>query len=333
MKASLLLPPGYEVHPLQVKWGQYFDRWRDSLTECAHKPTRKNVHTVRGLTLRLGVLAEYCVHQLAADAESVSELRRWGKEGRKLRREMAPIRDADVFLGRLSYLKSPQMSAKLASAQLNPTSKRENAKCMREIEKLTQRVQQQRQEAIEELAEMLEKRAKRLKRVSVKLEDYLDSQVGNFSKLEFVSASGAALTKLATLGKAVPSLDSASLHSFRKGVKEALYLAELAADTDAASNKLAVTLRKMHVATGDWHDWHALAQVARSVLPEYDELVGVVPVLEKLSEDGLLSAVEICQGSAARLLKVGMDDGELLKRKPVGSVLVRFKDSDSLRQA
>ena len=333
MKATLLFPPEHEVHPLQAKWELYFDRWRDSLTECAHKPTRKNVHTVRSLTLRLGVLVEYCVHQLGTDAESVSALRRWGKEGRKLRREMAPIRDADVFLARLSHLKSPQMSAMLASAQLNPTSKRENAKCMREIEKLTQRVQQQRQKAIEELAEMLDERAKKLKRLSVQLEDYLDTQIGNFSMLEFASAPGAALTRLAKLGEAFPSLDSASLHSFRKGVKEALYLAELASDSDAACKKVAVTLRKMHVATGDWHDWLALGQVARRLLPEYDELIGVVPVLEKLSEEGLVRAVEICQGSAARLLKMGMDDGELLTRKAIGSVLESHKDTDSLRLA
>lgn len=315
MKSAEHSPSGEKAEALHAKWQQYFAHWRDSLAECGHKPARKHVHAVRALTLRMCVTLDFCVQQAPVDAESTSLLKRWNKEGKKLRRVIAPIRNADVFLEGLRNLKSQQENASQAPAHLN-------AICEGEIEKLTRRLRKQRKKAIDELIEVLEERTKRLKRLVVKLEDYMKMQMPKIASASPVSASGEALTKLRSLAEAVPSLDSSNLHSFRKGVKEALYLAELAADVDASGKKLAVTLRHMHDAMGEWHDWEALTEEARRVLPEHDELAGLVPVLEKHSEERLGKALEVCRRSAALLLKMSMEEDDLQMRKPVASVVV-----------
>lgn len=316
MNSALSSPTGHNIQPLQARWQQYLAGWRTSLSECARKPTRKHVHAVRSLTLRLRVTLEFCLHEQPMDADSANALKRWNKEGKKLRRVMAPIRNADVFLARLSQLSSRRKSASRDSEELNAT-------CRREIQKLTRRLKQERQNAIAELMEMLDVRAKKLKRLSVKLEASIVSQRPKHP----CSASEEAMSRLSSLAKSVPSLDSTNLHTFRKGLKEALYLAELAADFDASGKKLAVALRKMHVATGDWHDWHALAVEAKRILPEHDNEMGVVPLLEKLGEEGLGRALELCRHTSAQLIELEVDDGRLPTRKPVGSVAVKGKDS------
>ncbi len=324
MHSALSSPMSHDDQPLQARWQQYFAQWRESLSECADKPTRKHIHAVRSLTLRLRVTLEFCLHQHPMDAERASVLKRWKKESKKLRRLMAPIRNADVFLARLGELNRRQKRAGQEAAELNAASQRE-------LQKLARRLKQERQKAIIELVKLLDERLKKLKRLSVTLEDLLVSQAAKLT----CCGSEEALRRLSCLAESVPSLDSSNLHIFRKGLKESLYLAELAADYDGAGTKLAVSLRKMHVATGDWHDCHALAEEARRILPSHDEETGVVPLLEKLSEEGLGRAIEVCRHTTAQLLKMELDDRRFPTRKPVDSVAVKSKSSkeDFLRLA
>jgi CHAD domain-containing protein len=65
-----------------------------------------------------------------------------------------------------------------------------------------------------------------------------------------------------------PALDPGNIHAFRLKVKELRYTLQLDADADAA---LIDALTDVQRRIGDWHDWHALNEIAREVLvPERD---------------------------------------------------------------
>lgn len=65
-----------------------------------------------------------------------------------------------------------------------------------------------------------------------------------------------------------PAFDAGNIHAFRLKVKELRYTLQLDADADAA---LIDALTDVQRRIGDWHDWHALNEIAREVLaPERD---------------------------------------------------------------
>jgi hypothetical protein len=91
--------------PLQLEWWLQLESWRDSLDRCACKASRKRVHELRILTLRLQASLEFWLSEQPPDAQGVRAVKRWKTQGQKLRRALRPVRETDVYLERLASLR------------------------------------------------------------------------------------------------------------------------------------------------------------------------------------------------------------------------------------
>jgi CHAD domain-containing protein len=308
MNSSSSPPCGQPAVFLQPEWQRQVGAWRDLLTQCARKPSRKRVHNLRSLTLRLRVALEYRLLEQAQDPTAAGAFRRWNKEGQKLRRALEPVRDVDVYLARLDGLRDTLGEASDGEPKRSP-------RCLREMDKLESRLKQRRKEGIHRLMAVIDVRGNRLSRLSKEMEAALVPRMSS----KALSTGQAALRIFAGLASEFPHLDSANLHAYRKRLKPALYLAEISATADPLAGRLAAAFRKIHLAAGEWHDWQALAQKASRVFPGHARQDGLVPVLEKLADGALQRALGLCRRSAARFLKSIGAVRPSPRQKPVAS--------------
>jgi len=303
------LPPGeHSAVSLQPEWRQRLEAWRNLLAQCARKPSRKSVHVLRSLTLRLQVGLEHSLQEQAADRTVARAFQRWGKGGKKLRKALEPVRDADVYMARLDSLRDTVGGASEGETPLSP-------RCICEIDKFENRLKRRRQAGIDKLMAVLDAQSKRLNRLSKELEAALAPQM----RSSVPSTAQAALRIFAELNSELPNLNAANLHAYRKRLKPALYLAQISATSDPLARRLAAAFRQIHVAVGEWHDWQSLALEAGRVLRGHGKQDGLVPVLEALEEKALHRALGQCRRSAARYLKNIGELRPLPPRKPVAA--------------
>jgi CHAD domain-containing protein len=290
----------------QPKWQQQLETWRKLLSQCARKPSRRSVHALRSLTLRLQV--GFSLREQAANSAAAPAFQQWSKVAKKLRKALEPVRDADVHLARLNSLRNTFRAASEGKKQLNP-------RCIREIGKLEGRIRKQRKEGINKLMAAIDARGKRLNRLSKELEAALAPQMP--SKVH--STAPEALRIFAELTGEYPHLDADNLHDYRKRLKQARYLAEISAAADPLAKRLAAVFRRIHCAAGEWHDWQELASKASRVLSRQAKLYGLIPVLEALAAKALHRTRIQCQRTEARFLKNVEDVRPFPPRKPVAS--------------
>lgn len=300
---------GQPNETVQPNWHRQVEEWRDLLGQCARKPSRKRVHALRSLTLHLSTVLGFHLVEQPAEPAAVRAFRRWNKEGRRLRRTLELVRDADVYLARLSGLHD---ILQISTAQERPLTPRGQ----REILKLESWLRHRRQKGIDELMVTLAARCKRLNRLSEKMETALDLQ----DPSAIGSTAQAAFGIFKELALEVPCLDASNLHSFRKRLKQVFYLSEISAKSDPLAGRLAAASRKIHSAVGKWHDWHSLAEEAGRILPKHPRRGGLASVLETLTEDALQEALTLCRRSAAQVLKSRGSGERSAPRKPVQNV-------------
>ena len=299
---------GQPVSPVQWTWQRQLEEWHDLVCRSSSKPSRKRVHALRSLTLRLQIMLEHLLLEQDPESAAVHAFKRWRNEARKLRRVLGPIRDADIYLARLDNLRSTHGSFETGETHLSPSY-------LSEFDKLEKCLRRQRCKGIDRLMALREARAKRLNRRCKEIEAVLATQESSTG----ISTSRTVLQMFAELVEYLPLLDSSNLHAFRKRIRRTLYVAEMSAPSDAKIEKLAEVLRKMHSVSGECHDWQALALKASRVLSDYDKEDGVVPALETLAELALNRAIGLFRRSTAHFLK---NTGETLHahaRNPVGS--------------
>ena len=301
-------PSPSEQIPLQPEWLRRLEAWRGLLARCTLRPSRKNVHALRSQTLRLRVALQQRLQERGADSAAADAFRRWIKEGKKLRKALEPVRDADVYLARLSSLRSRLQGTQDGATQPNP-------RCLREMSKLEARLKRQRQRGIGELAVVIEARGKRINRISREIEATLQPRLP--SKVH--STVPEALRIFTELTRDFPNLDAGNLHEYRKRLKQARYLVEISATTDSLAKRLAAAFRRIHNAAGEWHDWQALVLEAGRILPGHGKQDGLLSVLEAMAEKALHRALGQCRRSTTRLLKNGGETRTLPPRKPVVS--------------
>jgi len=301
---SGILPVGSSIHsPAQPDWQAQLGAWRELLAKCVHKPTRKRVHGLRVLTLRLQAQAEHWVHENVAGEPFVEQAQRWSKQADRLRKALSPGRDADVYLQMLKTLRGPA----LRDAGENCQSSRDYA---RELERLERRLKRKRETAEKKLQTAIEKRATRLERRSREFEAGLTaSPMG--AVVDCLRAVHQIVTELAA---AAPTLNAESLHAFRKRAKTARYLAEVSAGHDTVARRQAVLLKKMQNAAGVWHDWQTLAEMAVRLLGAHEKS-GLARLLQTLANRSLENALGECRRTMAQLVELGVRDGE--KREAV----------------
>lgn len=346
MKRVLILPGEASAAPLPAEWRQRLEAWRTFLTQCGSKPSRKSVHALRALTLRLRVELEHFLPEQAENSAAAHAFQRWSKEAKKLRKALEPVRNADVYLARLASLRTPRGGV---TEVIDPAYKQReglppfrqkksermghgisafegqinqgvteggtplSARCTREIEKLEERLRRKRLAGIEKLVAVLGEHGKRLNRLSNEIEEAFAPYMSSKDP----STAQAALEIVAELANELPSLDATNLHEYRKRLKPALYLTEISAAADPLTGRLATAFRKIHDAIGEWHDWQALTQEADRVLHSPGKPDGLVPLLEEMTAKALHRALGQCRRSAARYVKNLGKIRPLQQKKPV----------------
>jgi CHAD domain-containing protein len=304
----------------QPRRQQQIVTWRKLLTQCARKPSRRSVHALRSLTLRLQVGMKHSLRGQAAHSAAARAFQHWCKDGKKLRKALEPVRDADVHLARLASLRK-RGDASEGEKQLSP-------RCIREIGKLEDRLRRQRKAGIDKLKDTIDARGKRLNRLSKELEAALTPHTPSTEH----STAPEALRIFAELTREHPHLDAENMHEYRKRLKQARYLVEISATADPLAKRLAAAFRRIHYAAGEWHDWQELAGKAGRVLSGHGKQDGLVPVLEALAEKALHRALVQSRRTAARFLKNVDDARPWPPRKPVVADL-GFQHEDQHHQA
>jgi len=290
----------------QPTW-QQLEKWRKLLTQCARKPNRRSVHALRSLTLRLQVGLEYFLSKQAANPAAARAFQHWCKDGKKLRKALEPVRNADVYLARLDSLRS--------TGEASEGEKHLSPRCIREIDKLEDRIKKQRKAGINKLMDAIDARGKRLNRFSKELEAELAPHM--LSRVH--STAPEALRIFAELASKFPNLDAGNLHAYRKRLKQARYLVEISAAADPLAKRLAAAFRRIHYASGEWNDWQELARKAGRILSGHSEQDGLIPVLEALAAKALHRALGQCRSTAARFLKNVSNVRPFPPRKPVAA--------------
>jgi hypothetical protein len=293
MQAGSHSPDGRFAAPLRLEWWLQLEAWRDSLDRCARKASRKRVHELRIITLRLQAALEFWLSEQPPDAQSARAAKRWKTQGQKLRRALRPLRETDAYLERLGSLRGPV-------AGPHGRGPRCSRGCLREMEVFESELVHRRKAAADALRVEIEERRERMERRTAALEKVLESALPGKSG----SAAQAAFALFASLDEQFKDLNGGNLHAYRKGLKKVRYLAEIA--TDPESGRLAAICRKMLNAAGDWHDWQVLANEAQRLLPGKEG--GLAAMLATMTEQALRRALGICQRSRARLLKSGGGD-------------------------
>jgi len=290
----------------QPKW-QQLEKWRKLLAQCARKPSRRSVHALRSFTLRLQVGLEYFLSKQAADPAAARAFQHWCKDGKKLRKALEPVRNADVYLARLDSLRT--------TGNTSEDEKHLSPRCIREIDKLEDRLQRKRKAGIKELMDAIDARGKRLNRFSKELEAALAPHTPS----NVHSTAPEALRIFAELTSEFPNLDAGNLHEYRKRLKQARYLVEISATADPLAKRLAAAFRRIHYSAGEWHDWQELARKAGRILPGHGEQDGLIPVLKELAAKALHRALGQCRSTEARFLKNVSNVRPFPLRKPVAA--------------
>jgi hypothetical protein len=318
MKRALIPPGEASEASLQSEWRQRLKAWRTFLAQCGSKPSRKSVHALRALTLRLRVQLEHSLPERAVDSDAAHAFQRWRKEAKKLRKALEPVRNVDVYLARLGSLRAPHGSAPKGETPLS-------ARCTHEIEKLENLMKRDRLERTKKLVNVLDERGKRLNRLSNEMEAALASHL----PAKASSTAQATLKIIAELAGELPSLDATNLHEYRKRLKPALYLAEISAAVDPVAGRLAIAFRKIHNAVGEWHDWQALTQEADRVFPRHGKQDGLVPLLEEITAKALQRALGQCRSFEARSSKdVGQIRPTQRKEPAAAECVLQLEDED-----
>jgi CHAD domain-containing protein len=280
--------------PTQPERHPHLEAWRALLDRCARKASPKRVHDLRIATLRLQAALEYRLREQTPDADGVRAVKRWMKHGKRLRRALEPVREADVYLELLGSLRDP-------AAGPDGRMPHRSSRCLREIEALESRLKRRRATAAEALLKEIQDHRKRLDQCSKEMEKALEPH-----------GTGEPAAQLAwqifdRLAGEFPDLSGGNLHAYRKQLKTVRYLAETGADVEAL--QLAKACRKMLNAAGNWHDWLVLAKEARRRLPKRGKEGGLLAVLRTMEEEALRRALGICQRHRARLVAGRSEDG------------------------
>ena len=245
-------------------------------------------------TLRLQAELEYWQREHKPDNPAERSAKRWKNEGQKLRRALRPVREADVYLGKLASLRD----SLAPPLDYQPRCSR---KCMKQIDELEDRLTRMRGTAAKKLVGEIDGGRERLERLSQDMETALAAQMVPAVN----TATEAASALIAGLAAELPALSADNLHAFRKRVKQARYLAELSAPGDPMAARQAAALGRMQTAAGEWHDWKVLAQKARRALRDRSKRSGLIELLETLAGESLQKALVLCRRLTVRLLRHG----------------------------
>jgi CHAD domain-containing protein len=260
-----------------------FERMKRSIGRLSKSMTPENVHHFR----TNGRRAEALIEQLSPDTRNKKKVL---KLVAKLRKRAGKLRDIDVQIAFLNNLKVPDRQNH--RAELLESLGEEHARRARKLTKSAD-------------SSTLQELRKRLHREQAEI------------KLDGIDPLRLALSSLPKPSQ-VP-LTEKTLHSFRIGVKQARYLAELAGE--APSAKIFVDeLKRAQDAAGEWHDAVKLKEKAEKRFGSASESA-LVSILQNISRSRFRSANNALMTAVTTLSH---------RRQPAkGSAHVQYNDAAS----
>jgi len=284
----------------------HFAEWRLLLKNCGRKPTRKNVHALRVVTLRLQAEVEQDLAGQVRESDHGKAILRFSKQAEKLRRVLGPVREFDVWLEALRGLR----------ASLSQTAvyvPRSTSESIRGIERLEGRLKRKRRTAEKKLVAEIEKHGSHLVSASEAVDAALEQNT--FGERSGITEELAA--RFRAVSADFPKLDEEDLHEFRKRIKTVRYLAEMHAGADPMCAQIGAQMKKMQAAIGEWHDWQALAREVREGRHAKDE--ALAELLDTVTAESFDAAMSTVDGITTQMLSEPGVKTDLLQppgRKP-----------------
>jgi CHAD domain-containing protein len=297
-------PSGIESQSLHER----LSAWRELVERCGRKPSRKRVHALRVVTLRIQAEVEHERSDLPHASHEAQSMLHFGKLADKLRDALGAVRELDVWIGKLQKL----------SVSLNQDAEyvpRSTRATIRQIERLEARLGKKRERAGAKLVAEIEKRHDDLLEAAQNLEEAATARSGEVDQNE----ASALLKQFAEVAAEFPVLDEDNLHDFRKGIKKIRYVAENCA-ADPMCGHIAALMRKAQAAIGEWHDWQILARTAER--PRHAKHNDVVELLNSLTAEAYEAAIAECQRVMHRMVDLDQERGlgiEKARKAPVRS--------------
>jgi CHAD domain-containing protein len=278
------------------------DAFNAAVAQCAQDSHPDAVHRVRTGSRRLQAMLEATLRETPGPALE-QPARAWLRQLKQIRRAAGAVRDLDVHRKLLEdWVGKDSGPLSKQAEMLDAWLKGERKRLAHGMQKKTRK----RQRAL------AEGQAGFLAAIShVPLSSMRSSRPGDSVALEdFVRAADT-----------MPVLDAENLHDFRKATKKARYVAESAVDGQTSS--VAIALKRIQDAIGDWHDWLCLREEASAALGQ--DAPDLTAFLEREVEHHFAVAMKTTQSTRGRLLGEWMAS-QLPAKRPPGVVRVGQKE-------
>lgn len=281
------------------------DVWRQLVDRCGRKPTRKRVHALRVVTLRLQAELEIDLAELPRATHAAQAILRFNKLGEKLRKALGPVRELDVWIGKLEGLRgSLTQHAGYVPASAQAVT--------HQIERLESRVEARRSRFQKKLVAAIDKRKNKFADAARKIDGTVDVHVHE-SGPGVVAELG---NRFADVVNDFPVFDEKNLHEFRKRIKMIRYRADMHA-AEPACAQFAAQMKKISSSIGEWHDWQEMARETGQARGRKSR--ELAEMLDAIATESLESALATTQSITARLLETqspSIPAGPASSRKP-----------------
>lgn len=225
--------------------------WRELLDLCRRKATRKRVHALRVITLRLQAELDRDLNDLPRASHQAQAILRFSKQAETLRRALGPVREFDVWIGKLRGLR-------ISLSETTDYVPHSTHDCISGIDRLENRLTRKRRTAEKKLVTQIEKSGRHL----VKAGEHVERELSDFVLGEEAGIAEELARRFLAIQAEFSTFDETNLHEFRKRIKSVRYLAEIHAGTDRACAQIASQVKKVQSAIGEWHDWQELGREA-----------------------------------------------------------------------
>lgn len=277
------------------------EQWRQLLDRCEQKPVRKRVHALRVVTLRLQAELSIDLAELPSASHQAHAILEFIRQGEKLRKALGPVRELDVWIGKLQGL----CASLRRSGDYIPRSTRD---CIRQLERVESRLKQSRRSLEKKLTAAIKRRrpsfADALEEVSVAV----DGRVIDHG----MDASRMIRDRFSEVAKDFPEFNEENLHEFRKRIKMVRYLAEIH-ESEPACAQFVAQMRKLQSSIGEWHDWQ---DIERTVRRERSKSKDAAELLETIAAESFEAALITCRQLTDKLVGEHAPHSDLVRKAP-----------------
>jgi CHAD domain-containing protein len=290
-----------------------------AIDKCMLGAEVETVHRVRTVSRRVQAMVEVVLRETGTRGKAFEKpANAWLRSIKNIRRAAGPVRDLDVHRKLLEKAVYRWTKKAAPVEDANPetdVSRREAGESigapgkpgvglpgwMSQLSSQAKRIDDWLRDDRHARAEILRKEIKKKRE---KLEDrqaqfQLAVQRAPVVRLKRPRSPGIlALDSFVRVVDAIPSLDAANLHDFRKRIKRARYVAE--SGEGELSKRIGVALKRIQDAIGDWHDWQSLTAEARAALKDGE--TELTAWLDSQAENFLTAAMRTTEQVRGQLL-------------------------------